>query len=79
MHGNRGKPSPHRLDEEKVNRIQDLLREHYGDYNTQHLVEILAERHDLHISASSLTRIRRATGYPTPRHKKRRKYYARRE
>jgi len=79
MHGNRGKPSPHRLDEEKVDRIQDLLREHYGDYNTQHLVEILAERHDLHISASSLTRIRRATGYPTPRHKKRRKYYARRE
>lgn len=79
MHGNRGKFSPHRLEEGKVNRIQELLQECYSDYNTQHLVEVLAERHELHISASSLTRIRRAIGYPTPRRKKRRKYYARRE
>lgn len=79
IHGNRGKPSPHRLDGEMVNTVQKLLREQYADYNTQHLVEVLAERHALHLSASSLTRIRRAAGYPTPRHKKRRSYHARRE
>lgn len=79
IHGNRGKPSPHRLDGELVITVQELLRERYGDYNTQHLVEVLAERHALHLSASSLTRIRRAAGYPTPRHKKRRQYHARRE
>ena len=79
IHGNRGKPSPHRLDGEMVSTVQKLLREQYTDYNTQHLVEVLAERHALHLSASSLTRIRRAAGYPTPRHKKRRSYHARRE
>jgi transposase len=79
IHGNRGKPSPHQLDREIVITVQELLREQYSDYNTQHLVEVLAERHAIHLSASSLTRIRRAAGYPTPRHKKRRQYHARRE
>lgn len=79
IHGNRGKPSPHRLDEELVMTVQELLRERYADYNTQHLVEVLVERHALQLSASSLTRIRRAAGYPTPRHKKKRSYHARRE
>lgn len=79
IHGNRGKRSPHRLDEGSVIMIQELLQERYSDYNTQHLVEVLAERHAVYVSASSLTRIRQALGCPSPRHKRRRKYYARRE
>ena len=78
-HGNRGKPSPNRLDPALTSAIKQLLKEKYADYNTLHLTEILEERHALRVSASSLTRIRQKAGYPTPHHKKRRKYYARRE
>ena len=78
-HGNRGKPSSNRLDPALTSTIKQLLKEKYADYNTLHLTEILSERHALRVSASSLTRIRRKAGYPTPHHKKRRKYYAWRE
>ena len=78
-HGNRGKPSPNKLDPALISTIKRLLKEKYADYNTLHLTEVLEERHALKISASSLTRIRRKSGYPTPRQKKKRKYYARRE
>lgn len=78
VHGNRGKPSPNRLDGEIRLEIQQLLKKSYADYNTLHLVEVLEERHGIRISASSLTRIRRQAGYPTPRQKKSQKYYSRR-
>jgi len=78
-HGNRGKASPNKLDPTLVSAIKQLLKEKYADYNTLHLTEILEERHALRVSASSLTRIRRKIGYPTPRQKRRKKYYARRE
>ena len=78
-HGNRGKRSPNRLDPALTAAIEKLLKEKYGDYNTLHLSEVLEERHALRVSVSSLTRIRRKAGYPTPRQKKSRKYYARRE
>ena len=78
-HGNRGKPSPNRLDPALTAAIRKLLKEKYADYNTLHLSEVLEERHALSVSVSSLTRIRRKAGYPTPRQKKSRKYYARRE
>jgi len=57
-HGNRGKPSPNRLDPALTSAIKQLLKEKYADYNTLHLTEILEERHALRVSASSLTRIR---------------------
>lgn len=78
-HGNRGKCSAHRLDPKMVSEIRRLLQETYADYNTQHLVEVLEEKYEIKISASSLTRIRRQAGWPTPRKKKSKKYYARRE
>ena len=63
-HGNRGKPSPNRLDPALTLAIKQLLKEKYADYNTLHLTEVLEERHALMVSASSLTRIRRKAGYP---------------
>ena len=74
-HGNRGKPSPNRLDPALTSAIKQLLKEKYADYNTLHLTEILEERHTLRILVSSLTRIRRKAGYPTPRQKKRSKKF----
>ena len=78
-HGNRDKPSPNRLDPALISTIIQLLKEKYADYNTVHLAETLDERYGLRISVSSLTRIRQKAGYPTPRQKKSRKYYSRRE
>ena len=78
-HGTRGKPSHNRLDAGLVTAIKQHLQESYADYNSTHLVEILAERHGLKVSVSSLTRIRQEAGCPTPRQKKRRRYYGRRD
>jgi len=52
-HGNRGKPSPSKLDPVLISTIKQLLKEKYADYNTLHLTEVLEERHALKISASS--------------------------
>jgi transposase len=79
VHNSRGKPSPNRLNPDLVAAIKRLLQESYADYNSLHLAEVLSETHGLKVSVSSLDRIRRAAGYPTPRQKKRRKYYSRRE
>lgn len=79
VHGTRGKPSHNRLNPDLVSKIKCLLQESYADYNSLHLVEVLEESHGIKISTSSLTRIRRAAGYPTPRQKKRKRYYSRRE
>ena len=62
-HGNRGKPSPNRLDPVLTSAIKQLLKEKYADYNTLHLTEILEERHAFRVSASSLTRIRLNTNW----------------
>ncbi len=77
--GTAEKPSPNKLDPALTSAIKQLLKEKYYDYNTLHLSEVLEEMHALRVSVSSLTRIRRKAGYPTPRQKKSRKYYARRE
>ena len=79
VHGTRGKTAHNQLDAKLVAEIKRLLRESYSDYNSLHLAEVLSERHGINISASSLTRIRRDAGFPTPYQKKRRKYYSRRE
>jgi transposase len=77
-HGSRGKSSPKRLDPDLVSTIIRLLQESYGDYNNLHLVEVLSDDHGLKVSVSSLDRIRRKAGYPTPYRKKRKKYHTRR-
>jgi transposase len=79
VHGSRGKPSPNSLNPDLVATIKRLLQESYADYNSVHLAEVLSENHGLKVSVSSLDRIRRTAGYPTPYQKKRRKYYSRRE
>lgn len=71
VHGSRGKASPNRLNPDLVAKIKSLLQESYSDYNTLHLVEVLSDDHRLKVSASSLDRIRREAGHPTPYSKKR--------
>jgi transposase len=70
VHGNRGKPSQRRVSKQIYTKIKTLLEKQYSDYNTLHFQEILAEEYGISISYSTLQRIRRASGHPTPRIKK---------
>jgi len=70
VHGNRGKRSHRRIDNEVRDKIKSLLEDKFADYNTLHFKEILAEVFGITISYTTLQNIRREAGYPTPRKKK---------
>jgi len=67
VHGNRGRPSQRRLPPEVRQDVATLATTHYPDYNDHHLADILAEDHGITISRSSVRRIRRQAGLPSPR------------
>jgi hypothetical protein len=50
----------------------------YHDYNDQHFTEELAERHEIVLSRSTVRRIRRGAGYPSPRKRRAPKHRSRR-
>lgn len=78
-HGNRGKPSPQRVDEATRQRIVLLAKREYPDYNDQHLSEQLATEHRIAVSVATVRRIRRGAGLASPRQYRRRKGHVRRE
>lgn len=79
VHGNRGRTSPRRLDEDLRQRVVGLARERYADVNDCHLVELLAEREGLTISRPSLQRILRGAGLAAKRRHRRPRHRSRRE
>lgn len=84
VHGNRGKQSPHRVAEAVEGQIVALVAAHYRDYNDVHVSELLAERHDIAVSRSTVRRLRETHGLrgpkrrKAPRHRRRRERRARR-
>jgi transposase len=78
VHGNRGRPSPGRIDDATRMRVQELLAGPYSGCNDHHLAELLALREDIRISRKSVERMRREAGVPAarrrrpPRHRSRR-------
>ncbi len=78
-HGNRGRASTQRIADETRQRIVELVKKDYRDYNTSHLREILAERHGIVVSYTSLRAIRNAAGYPSPRKRRAPRHRRRRE
>ena len=78
MHGNRGKASPGRIQEEVRSRVIELLAGPYAGCNDHHLAELLAQREGIVLSRKSVERIRRASGlkaahsHRPPRHRQRR-------
>jgi transposase len=78
-HGNRGRPSPRRIAQAIRDKVLALTEQHYRDYNDHHLTEVLAEDHAIHISRSSLRRLRRQAGLGTPRKHRPPKHRSRRE
>lgn len=78
-HGNRGRPSPHRIPEPVRNQVAELVQTMYPDYNDYHLTDVLAEQHRLHLSRSSVRRIRQQAGLPSPRKRRAPRHRSRRE
>lgn len=79
-HGNRGRPSPRRIDDALRARIVELARDaRYRGANDSHLAELLAEREDVCVSRPSLQRILRAAGLASPRPRRSPRHRSRRE
>jgi transposase len=79
-HGNRGRSSARRLDTGMRERIVDLAKGKYRDYNDCHFQEELAELPEpIQVSRSTLRTIRRAEGVPSPRKRRAPRHRARRE
>jgi len=79
VHGNQGRASPRRLDEADRTRILDLARGRYKGVNDCHLAELLAADEGIAIARSSLRRLLRDAGLPSPRHRRAPRYRSRRE
>jgi transposase len=78
-HGNRGRPSPHRLPEETADRIVLLATTVYRGFNDTHLAEVLAEAEGIAISRPALRRLLRSRGVASPRRRRAARYRSRRE
>lgn len=78
-HGNRGRPSPRRIPEEVSKEVVELVRSTYRAFNDHHLTEMLKEHHGIQISRSSVRRLRREAGVPSPRKRRAPKHRSRRE
>ena len=79
VHGNRGRPSPRRIPARIRENVLTLARTNYPDYNDHHLTDVLADDHGIHLSRSSLRRLRRAAGLATPRKKRAPRHRSRRQ
>jgi transposase len=67
VHGNRGQPSPRRIDESTREQVRALARGRYDGANDSHLAELLAEREGIVVSRVSVRRILRSAGIASPR------------
>ena len=79
VHGNRGRASPSKIKDKVVQRIVQLARVKYQDFNDHHLSEKLQEEHKIKISREKLRQILRAQGIASPRKRRGIKHRSRRE
>lgn len=78
-HGNAGHIAAHRLDPALIARVVAFARDGYAGVNDTHLSELLAEREGIRLSRSSVRRILRRAGIPSPRRRRPPAYRSRRE
>ena len=79
VHGNRGRPSPRRIDEATRGRVCSLARGRYDGANDSHLAELLAEREGDVLSRVTVRRILRSAGIATPRRRRSPRHRSRRD
>src|SRR4030065_1661394 len=59
VHGNRGQPSNHRLKEFLREKVLELSREVYWDFNDTHFTEKLRERKGIDLNRETVRKLRR--------------------
>lgn len=79
VHGNRGRPSPRRIEPGLRDRILELRRTRYLDVNDTHFSELLAEREEITLSRERVRQILRSEGIASPRRRRAPKHRSRRE
>jgi len=79
VHGNRGRPSRHKVKEKIERRIVELARGKYRGFNDHHLTEKLKEEERIELSREKVRRILRSQGICSPRKKRAPKHRSRRE
>jgi len=79
VHGNRARASERRVPDDLRERLLALATGRYAGANDTHLAELLAEREGIALSRSSVRRILRAEGIPSPRRHRAPRHRSRRE
>jgi hypothetical protein len=62
VHGNRGRPSPRKMNPGLVERIASIVGQRYPDFTPLHAAEKLWERHNVRVSREKTRRIMMAKG-----------------
>ena len=79
IHGNRGRPPAHTLDQETRAQIEHVLSADYAELNACHAANLLRERNGIAVSRSTVQRIRVASGLARPRQRRAPQHRRRRE
>jgi len=79
VHGNRGRPSNHRLKESLRERVLKLSEEVYWDFNDTHFTEKLRECEGIDLNRETVRRLRREAGMVPKRRRRGPKHRKRRE
>jgi transposase len=79
VHGNRGRTPAHALTDRTRAQVRELARTKYAGFNDHHLTDKLATDEQLVLSRSSVRRILRTAGLPSPRKRRAPTHRSRRE
>jgi len=79
LHGNMGKPSNHRTPEQVREKVLQLSRQRYGEFNDTHFTEKLREQEGLELSRETVRKMRREAGIGPKRKRRPNKHRKRRE
>ncbi len=79
VHGNRGRPSNHRIKEALRERVLELSRELYWDFNDTHFTEKLREWEGIVLNRETVRKLRREAGMAPKRRRRGPKHHKRRE
>jgi len=79
VHGNRGRPSNHRIKEALRERVLGLSREIYWDFNDTHFTEKLRECEGIDLDRETVRKLRREAGMAPKRRRRAPKHRKRRE
>jgi transposase len=79
IHGNTGRQSLHRISEMLRQKVLQLSREVYPDFNDTHFTQKLAEREGMILSRETVRKIRREAGILPKRKRRAKKHRKRRE